>query len=223
MSSRSENDFRFWTMLNGLPSDRILALAPKHGGAWVGTSSGLVFVSDTGRRTARRDVGATIASENGIRALLLTGDTLWVGSDAGLLLLPPGGDKLMRAAAATTEQRLNRPIRALARSDSTVAIATESEVFLMDLPAGRLRPRLDLTPFGTVRDIRSIAMDDRTLWIGGSFGALSYRLSDGVTRLIRPSGSYDAIEDIELTPDYIWLATADGVTRLRRLSDGSAY
>jgi hypothetical protein len=223
MSARNELDFRFWTMLNGLPSDRVLSVAAKHGGAWVGTTTGLVFVADTGRRTARRDVGATLASGSAIRALLLTGDTLWVGSDAGLLLLPPSGDKLVRAAAATTEQRLTRPIRALARGDSTVAIATESEIFLIDLPSGTLRPRLNLTPYGTVRDIRSIALDERTLWVGGTFGALSYRLADGVTRLVRPSGAYDAIEDIELTTDYVWLATADGVTRLRRLSDGSAY
>jgi len=223
MSARNENDFRFWTMLNGLPSDRILSVAPKYGGAWVGTTAGLVFVPDTGRRTARRDIGATIADGTSIRALLLTGDTLWVGSDAGLLLLPPGGDKLVRAAAATTEQRLARPIRALARGDSTVAIATESEIFLIDLPSGTLRPRLDLTPFGTVRDIRTIAIDDRTIWIGGTFGALMYRLADGVTKLVRPSGAYDAVEDIELTAEYVWLATADGVTRLRRLSDGSAY
>jgi len=225
LSTRNENDLEFWSALNGLPSDQVLSLAPRQGGTWVGTTRGLVFVSDSGRRKARnRVVSPTLADGTAIRALLLTGDTLWIGSDAGLLLLPPGGEnRLVRAAAVTREQRLARPIRALARNDSVVAIATESEVIRIDITTGKLRPRIDFPGAGTVRDIRSLAMDEQTLWIGGGFGAVMIRTADGLTKPVRPSGVFHEVEDMVLTNEYVWLATADGVTRLRRLSDGSVY
>ena len=225
ISSRNENDLEFWSALNGLPSDQVLSLAPKHGGAWVGTTRGLVFVTDTGRgRRRSRNVGASLGEGTPIRALLLTGDTLWIGSDAGLLLLPPGGEnRLVRAAAVASEQRLARPIRALARSDSLVAIATENDVMFINITTGQLRPRLDLVAVGMVRDIRSLAMDEKSIWIAGGFGAVMVRRSDGLTRAVRPSGVYGEVEDMVITPEYVWLATADGVTRLRRMADGSVY
>ena len=225
ISTRNENDLEFWSALNGLPSDLVLSLAPKHGGTWVGTTRGLVFVTDTGRgRRRSREVSPGLADGTAIRALLLTGDTLWIGSDAGLLLMPPGGEnQLVRAAAVAQEQRLARPIRALARSDSLVAIATENDVMFIDLSTGQLRPRLDLIAAGTVRDIRSLAMDDKSICIAGGFGALMVRRSDGLTRAVRPSGVYGEVEDMVITPEYLWLATADGVTRLRRMNDGSVY
>ena len=225
MSVRNENDLEFWSALNGLPSDNVLSLAPKFGGTWVGTTRGLAFVSDTARRGQRnRNVSSTLADGTAIRALLLTGDTLWIGSDQGLLLIPPGGEnRLVRAAAASTEQRLSRPIRALARNDSVVAIATENDVILIDITTGRLRPRLEFAGSGTMRDIRTLAMDEKTIWIGGGFGAVMVRTSDGMTKAVQPSGVYREVEDMLLTDDYVWLATADGVTRLRRLSDGSVY
>jgi len=225
VDTRGEGDVVVWAGITGLPDDRALAVLARPDGAWVGTARGLVFVSDSAssRSAQPEGIGPTVASGTPVRALLATGDTLWVGTDAGLLLLPPGNDTLARRpAAATQEPRLAQPIRAIAHSDSLVVVANADELLRFNLNTGQLLPRLDAVNVRAVGQVNVLAMDDRTIWVGGPLGVLVVDRGTGASRLLGPAYQVTSETfDIALAPDYAWLATREGVVRLRRLPDGT--
>jgi hypothetical protein len=227
MNTRDETDLAQLSSLNGLPADQVLSVAARDDGAWVGTARGLVFVQDTaGRQLASRvSVGPILASGTAVRALLLTGDTLWIGSDAGLLFLPPGSDQApVRASAAIAEPRLARPIVALARSDTVVAVANTDEVLRFNVHTGQLMPRLanGAMDFGGIGQITAMRMDAHTLWVGGPSGVLVISRSNEVARLLTiPADLPGAVYDLQLQDEYAWVGTRWGLVRLRRLNDGT--
>lgn len=224
---RDERDTQVWTMLDGLPSDVALTVLARERGAWVGTSRGLAFVNDSvlARGAPRKGrVIQTAVMNTAVRALLATGDTLWIGTDAGLLLLPPGEPaRPVRPAAVASEPRLLRPIRALARSDSLVVVATDDAVLRFALPSGRLLARLTTLPFGAIGAMGALAVDDQTIWAGGSLGAVVIGRETGLARVVpvAPGQLPGGVQDIVLTRDFAWLATRGGLVRLRRLPDGT--
>ena len=228
MDTRRPDDALLWSATNGLPADDALSVAPRSDGAWVGTTRGLVFVSDSGTRKAAvaraSDVGPVLASGVSVRALLLAGDTLWMATDAGLLLLPPGDSaRPVRSGAARLEPRLDQPVRALALGDSEVVVAGEDAVYRIDRSSGRILPRWAAVDFGAVGGIRALASDDRSLWVVGPRGVLVVQRSTGVARLMSvPSEIAEEATDVVLSRDFAWIATRDGVVRLRRRADGSA-
>ena len=223
IDARNASDVRLWSATTGLPADDVWAVAPRDDGTWAGTGRGVVFVRDSigDRRGTRTISEPVLASGTRVRALLLTGDTLWIGSDAGLLLLPPGGTSAVRAAAAAAEPRLSRQIRAIAHSDSIVAIADANEIFRISLRSGRLLPRMTAVNFTIVGGISALAIDQHTIWVGGPNGVLVVsRASNAGMFLPSVAGMGTRVRDILLTRDFGWIATEDGVVRLARLSNG---
>lgn len=213
-----------WSSLQGLPTDVVYSVVPREGGAWAGTAQGLVWVSDTGRRvqsTADR-VDETIASGIPVRALLATGDTLWIGTDAGLLLLPPGERrKPVRATLQGEDARLGGRIYSLALSDSTVVIGLENDVARVNLRTGRMMPRLLPANFAVVGPVVALAQDERTLWAAGPRGVVVLDRGSNVSRYLAVPGEIAAEPyDVALTPDWAWIATRAGLVRLARRNDG---
>ena len=227
LDTRAARDVRFWSGTNGLPSDVVFAVAPREEGAWVGTGRGLVFVREGTRAGQARagDVSEPIAAGVAVRALLLTGDTLWIGTDAGLLLLPPGSTpdsaRPLRPAALESEPRLRSQVTALASSDSLVVIATRDVLVRLDLRSGRLLPRLLAPDVGQVGGIEHVAADARTIWVSGSRGVLAITRGTDVGRFLSAQSELPgAPADILLTDEFAWIATSAGVVRLRRGPDG---
>jgi len=152
---------------------------------------------------------------------MLAGDTLWIGSDAGLLLLPPGGASPIRPGAAAAEPRLSRPIRAIAHSDSIVAIADADEVFRMTIRGGRLLPRLSAVDFRIVGGISALAIDANTIWVGGPNGVLIVSRATNLSMFLPAvAGVRARVRDIQLSAEHGWIATEAGVVRLIRMPDG---
>lgn len=212
-----------WSAGNGLPSDEAFAVAATGDGAWVGTARGLAFVSNAGEaRTARAEsVSAPLVQGSSVRALLLAGDTLWVGSDAGLLLVRGASPDSAPRRVGIADARLRRPIRALAGSDSLIAVATESDLVVLDVARGALAHAFDGVNASLVRGITAVAMDARTIWLVGNGGALAVARATGVSRFLPAPGALPAEAfDVVLDPSYAWIATRAGVLRLRRLPDG---
>jgi ligand-binding sensor domain-containing protein len=251
MDTRPDGSTRSWSALHGLPDDRVLAVAPRYDGVWAGTARGLAFVtwpadaslqlSDARSREApdaRPVVGPPLLQGTAVRALLARGDSLWIGSDAGLVLslqgapsvsanspspAEPGGTRVLASGLLqriSGDARLARPIVAIAASDSELFVATENDV--VALVGSRPRPsRFTAVDFGRVAPITSLAADARTLWVGGRRGVLVVDRESLVTRLVHSGGELpSAVTDLALAEQYAWLGTRDGILRVRRLGDG---
>jgi ligand-binding sensor domain-containing protein len=82
----------------GLPSERVIAVAPTAAGVWVGTAAGLVHVRATldSRGEQRFEVSDVIGRREGlqddyVQALATDGSALWIGTYRGLSRLDAGG------------------------------------------------------------------------------------------------------------------------------------
>ncbi len=208
-----------WTLLDGLPDDRVYAVAARADGAWVGTARGLVYISDTSdtRNRRTRGIGTRLLDNTPVYALLSIGDTLWIGTATGLVALPPSG-ALSRPLGA--EPALRRPITALAWSDSVLLAAGEDGVVRLS-PRGGVEPQrvlaLDVAQVGRVT---RLAIDERTIVMAGTDGVMVLRRAGGVRVLRAPSEIPGPVLDVVMSRDFIWLATPEGLVRLRRASDG---
>lgn len=208
----------------GLPSDEVLALAPRLDGLWLGTSRGLVFVpenwDDAGFGATPRVEGPTRLTGVRVRALVSVGDTLWIGTDAGLFVMDSRTTEPRRVEAAGP--RVLRPILALAAADTTIAAVTPDDVLLLDARTGApyiVHASANARSIGTAS---AVELDARTLWIGGSRGVLVVdRVTGAPRRLDVPRELPGAVLDLSLTELFAWVATTDGLVRLRRHSDGS--
>jgi ligand-binding sensor domain-containing protein len=212
-----------WSATSGLPDDRALSVAASDSGAWVGTVRGLAYVESEGSARAARsaDVHASAGPFAAIRALLLAGDTLWVGSDAGVLLLRGASPDSVPRTLNVNDARLSRPILALASSDSLVAAATDRDLLVIAPATASLVARFDAVNISPIAPVSAMAMDATTIWLAGRGGVLVVSRSSGAAQLLPAPGPIPAQAlDVALEPEFAWIATPAGVVRLRRASDG---
>jgi hypothetical protein len=219
------NDITAWTLLDGLADERVLAVAPRGDGVWAGTLRGLVYVNDTSDTKAprTRGIGARLLNNTPIYALQFTGDTLWVGTDAGLLAIPSpntaAGGALMRPDGA--DPALRRAIRSLAWSDTVLLAATDDAVLAL-APKGGVEPArvraLDVLQVG--RPLR-VAIDERAMWLTGTDGVVMLSRVSGAVRVLRvPVDLPGPVLDVLAQRDWLFLATPQGLVRYRRTADG---
>lgn len=223
---------RVWSAMHGLPVDEALTVEATASGAWVGTSRGLAFVaaSDSGARTARvDDVSEAALPGVPVRALRRVGGTLWVGTDAGLFTVPLDGDaaptprRAERPSLFGDEVRLRRAVIALASTDSVLFATTADALLEVHLRTGMVRLAADAAQLATIGTPTSLAANARTVWIGGRRGALVLDRETGARRLIRGLPVAGGIvRDVLLGASHAWLATDEGLVRLRLAADGGA-
>ena len=214
-----------WRWLIGRQTGRAFALAASSRGIWVGTDQGVMGL---GPAAGGPDAGTVSGEPVGmipsppVRALALVGDTLWVGTDAGLRRLRIG-DPAPRLFdfANVAPSWINRAIVAFARSDSILAVATDERVALIDVRRGTLALLPGEPDLARLGRLFALAIDGRTVWVGGDRGAMSIARTSGLVRSVsRPGTLADPVLDIVLEPEFAWLATPAGVVRVRRLPDG---
>ncbi|MFN9086270.1 MAG: hypothetical protein ACK5XT_09340 [Gemmatimonas sp.] len=220
-----ENDVAAWTTLDGLPDDRVLAVAPRDEGAWVGTRRGLQFVSDSARvrSTRTRGLGARLLDNTPVYALLFTGDTLWAGTESGLLAIPRpdavAGGTLARPRAQ--DPALRRPVRSLAWSDTVLLAATDDAVLRL-APRGGVEPvRIPALDVLQVGQVTRVAIDNRAMWLAGTTGVVMLSRQTGALRVLRvPADVPGPVLDLVASRDWLWLGTPQGLVRYRRTGDG---
>jgi hypothetical protein len=225
LDARTGSTSRRWDSATGLPSSLALSVVGTQEGAWVGTDRGLAFVHDDGGAlgVARAtDVTTTLLSGTAVNALLRRGDTLWIGSAGGLLALAPRETQPRKLRAAEANPRLNAAVTAIATHDSVVAFATAAgDVYQLNVRTGELLPDLAAVSSGRAGAVNALAIDERTVWIGGLRGLLVIERATGAQRFLpAESDLAGEVYGIALTSDYAWIAARDGAVRLRRLSDG---
>ena len=214
-----------WGVLDGLPDERVLSVATRDEGGGAGTARGLVYVSDSGdSRLARtRGVGVRLLDNMPVHALQFTGDTLWIGTEAGLMAIttPNGGVGGVVSRPVGSDPALRRAVRALAWSDTVLLAATDDAVLRL-APRGGVEPvRVDPLDVRQVGRVTKVAIDDRTMWLAGTDGVVIVSRRDGATRVLRVPGDLPGpVLDIAVNRDYLWLGTPQGLIRLRRRGDG---
>ena len=214
-----------WGVLDGFPDERVLSVATRDDGVWAGTARGLVYVSDSSdsRNVRTRGVGVRLLDNMPVHALQFTGDTLWIGTEAGLMAIasPNGSVGGVVSRPVGNDPALRRAIRALAWSDTVLLAATDDAVLRL-APRGGVEPvRVDLLDVRQVGRVTKVAIDDRTMWLAGTDGVVIVSRRDGATRVLRVPGDLPGpVLDIAMNRDYLWLGTPQGLIRLRRRGDG---
>ncbi len=146
---------------DGLPSDRIYALAAAPAGAYVGTGGGLAVVTDTGRGV----VVVETAQGPPVLALAASGaDTVWAGTAAGVVafLLPLGGPVSVPAGPGP----LHDPVVALAIRGDTIVAATESRFLVRTGGEWRVVE----PPGQPIGRLVSVVADEAGWWAAGDQG-----------------------------------------------------
>ncbi len=214
-----------WGVLDGLPDARVLSVATRDDGVWAGTARGLVYVSDSNdtRNVRTRGLGVRLLDNLPVHALQFTGDTLWIGTEAGLMAIasPNGSVGGVVSRPAASDPALRRAVRALAWSDTVLLAATDDAVLRL-APRGGVEPvRVDALDVRQVGRVTKVAIDERTMWLAGTDGVVIVSRRDGASRVLRVPGDVPGpVLDIAVDRDYLWLGTPQGLIRLRRRGDG---
>lgn len=214
-----------WGVLDGLPDERVLSVATRDDGVWAGTARGLVYVSDSSdtRNVRTRGLGVRVLDNMPVYALQFTGDTLWIGTEAGLMAIasPNGSAGGVVSRPLGSDPALRRAVRSLAWSDTVLLAATDDAVLRL-APRGGVEPiRVDALDVRQVGRVTKVAIDERTMWLAGTDGVVIVSRRDGATRVLRVPGDVPGpVLDLAVNRDYMWIGTPQGLIRLRRRGDG---
>lgn len=205
---RSEYSRRVWRVHDGLPHNRVQAIAQTpEGYLWIGTSGGLVRFD--GARFVVFDRSSTPAMrDDSILSLYPSRDgSLWIGTEGGgLLHYRNGAFDVFGAKEGLT----NGFVRALHEdSAGRLWVGTDRGFFRFD--NGRL-VRLDGRPDLPYVAVLSIREDrERRLWVGSSSGLL--QMSE---RLMPVDGPREPVRSIlEARDGTLWIAAGSTVRQLR--------
>jgi len=231
-----------WGALHGLPSDVVSAIVPRDNGAWVATSRGLAFIRDTSSNlSVRTDAIPVALVGQPVRSLLLVADTLLIGANDGLYVLSareplPDGGGMTPRRVWSAQPALDRPVQALATSDSLLLVVTDRRAVILSLREV-IRPSIrpergsvdsvlsreliserDLASVGTVV---AAAMDERSIWIAGSRGVLALARDGGVLRVLSVGTELPGdVTALALDDEWAWVGTNNGLVRVRRARAG---
>jgi ligand-binding sensor domain-containing protein len=199
---------RRFTLSDGLPSEDVRALAPAPDGVWIGTTRGVAVI------TADNRVVRIGGFSQPVLSLLAVRETLWVGSGAGLGVLPPGAAEPVVSSALAAEPALRAPIVALARTGDTLVAVLEDQLAWRDPGTDRwtvLRPRAALGRLtAAVGDVGGV-------WLGGQIGLAWWNIARGTFHGLTIPGDLPApVRDLAAASPWVWVATDRGVVRLRR-------
>lgn len=196
----------FESRLWDLPDATCLARSPR--GTWVGTTRGLSLI------TADEQVLDVGPSGLPITSLLAAGDTLWVGTSAGLAHVLPGATDMTTPAELADRASLRVTVFALADLRDTLVMATGRELFWRD-PATRVWTGMPLPPALGVPTALA-AGSEGALWIGGTRGLAQAELRSGLMHVHSvPFEIPAAVRDLAADRDYVWAATDSGLVRIQ--------
>jgi hypothetical protein len=102
-----------------------------------------------------------------------------------------------------------------------VLLAAGDDGVLRLAPTGGVEPaRVLALDVAQVGQVTRLAIDDRTIVMTGTDGVVVLQRAGGVRVLRVPNDVPGPVFDVVLSRDFLWLATPDGLVRLRRASDG---
>jgi len=207
----SQYSHRIWRIEDGLPQNRIRALAQTPDGyLWVGTSEGLARFD--GVRFTLFDRSNTPAfQDNGILALRLARNgVLWIGTEGGGLMSYQSG---IFHSFGAPEGLTNGFVRCIYEDrDGILWVGTDRGFFRLD---GNTFTRLDGTAEIPLATAGSIAQDEQgRIWVNTPVGLLTVKQG----RLVRareacPGPAFRNI--VESRPGVVWALNTTGASQLR--------
>lgn len=193
----------------GLPDSRVLDVATRHGRVAAGLARGLVEVTDSG---ALVRLVPDFVDE--ARAVLLSGDTVWVGTRLGLFAALPDERDLLRPAGLGESPAFQGPVYDLAwRADTLVALL-QDRLLWRDPTTGRFT----LGPlFGSVLGRVHTLLNTRdALYVAGERGFGRMGLGTPLGRpILTPGDLPGTVNDLAADDTYLWVGTTRGLVRFR--------
>jgi ligand-binding sensor domain-containing protein len=191
----------------GLPDSRVYAVASRRGRITVGTARGIARVDDS-MHVERLAPGFAEAAY----AVFPAGDTVWVGTQRGLLVALPGERDLLRPSTLALAS-LQAPVLALGSLGDTLVGLTSDQLLWKDprTEAWTLGPNLS----GILGRLRSFTPDGSGFWIAGDRGVAFARLDSPPLRPLRGADLPGAANDVAVEGDFLWVATVAGLVRFR--------
>jgi len=210
--------WRTFRAFDGLPDNNVTCIARSDSSVWIGTTFGVARLDLTTRTV--KDVSSGDARERAVHDIALMGDTVWVGTDAGLFRSRDNGRTWLRFTGQ--QAILDAPVYVVEVDGTTVWCASRMGIagyntasatwerfplphyFVNQMPIDSPSP-----------DFYSILSDGSYLWVGTDRGVFKYDRARGYWRQFTiEDGLIDnRVMDIELDEDYIWFATPGGATR----------
>jgi ligand-binding sensor domain-containing protein len=191
----------------GLPDSRVYSVVSRQGRITVGTAHGLARVTDS------LEVERLAPSySDPIYAVLPFGDSVWVGTPAGLLLSLPGRSGMVRPDGLASPS-LQVPVVDLAPLADTV-VALTRDALLWRNPRSRvwvLGPNLS----SLLGRLRRFVPEGPGFWVAGDRGVGFVGLSTPPLRPLREGDLPGAVNDLAVDDQYLWVATDGGLVRFR--------
>jgi ligand-binding sensor domain-containing protein len=191
----------------GLPDSRVYSVVSRQGRITVGTAHGLARVSDS-LQVDRLAPSYTDA----VYSVLPTGDSVWVGTPAGLLLSLPGQLGVVRPDGLTSPG-LQVPVVDLAPLADTV-VALTRDALLWRNPKSRawtLGPNLS----ALLGRLRRFVAEGAGFWVAGDRAVGYVGLNTPPLRPLREGDLPGAVNDLAVDDQYLWVATDGGLVRFR--------
>jgi hypothetical protein len=191
----------------GLPDSRVYSVVSRQGRITVGTAHGLARVSDS------LQVERLAPSYNdAVYTVLPTGDSVWVGTPAGLLLSVPGQSDVVRPSGLASPSLQGTVVDLAPLADTIVALTRDA--LLWQNPrtlAWTLGPNLS----AVLGPLRRFVADGPGFWVAGDQGVGYVRLTTPPLRPLRDGDLPGAVNDLAVDDQYLWVATNGGLVRFR--------
>jgi hypothetical protein len=191
----------------GLPDSRVYAIASRQGRITVGTAHGLARVSDS-LRVER----LAPSYSDAIYSVLPSGDSVWAGTPAGVLLSLPGQPDLLRPAGLGSPSLQGAVVDLAPLGDTIVALTRDA--LLWRNPRTRawsLGPNLS----ALLGRLRRFVPQGPGFWVAGDRGVGFVGLTTPPLRPLREGDLPGAVNDLAVDDQYLWVATDGGLVRFR--------
>jgi hypothetical protein len=191
----------------GLPDVPVYAVASRQGRITAGTRRGVVRVSDSlhVERLAPRFADPVLA-------VFPVGDTVWLGTQRGLVVALPGGQDVVRPSTLAAAS-LQAPVVALGSLGDTIVALTRDQLLWRDprTEAWTLGPNLSAVLGGLV----AFVADGPGFWVAGEQGVAFARLGTPPVAPLRQGDLPGTANDVAVDRDFLWVATNGGLVRFR--------
>ena len=197
-----------WDMSQGLPDNRVTAVAQVKGRIVAGTMRGLVNVGGDDKITRR-----ALSYDGPVYALKANDDTLWVGTAFGMWASLVGDDSL-RMPEGFRQQGMIPPVLGIGYVGDTLVAMTPDHLVWRNPESGVWTRGPDLAQ--QLGPLTSFAATPQGVWVGGLRGAGFVRPTTAVLRLLMVGGDLPAeVTSIVVSGGYLWVGTVGGLVRIR--------